>query len=154
MRSGIFRVGAPRLEVLYEIVLGGSRGIVWLMPIVLIFPAVLIVTRKRLPDVAILSAALPLPSSSSMPVTSIGMAAGRLDVANLVAATTDMFTPNEDVAGAALFTWLMPMFLSGAYRSVVFQPLPGVRFAALGLYVAVVGALAAATFLSLRSTAA
>ena len=192
MRTGIFGVGAPRLDVLYEIILGGSRGIVWLMPIVLIFPAALIVTWKRLPDIAILSAAIvasfflinagyvywdggwstgPRHVVPAVPfiVLPIALAYAYLPrwvralvvglavlggLANLVAVTTDMFTHNEGVAGIVLFTWLMPMFLSGVHPGVVFQPLIATRFAALGLYVAVVGALAVATFLSLRSTGA
>lgn len=37
-KEGFFRIGLPSSEVLYEILIGGRRGLLWLTPLLLLFP--------------------------------------------------------------------------------------------------------------------
>lgn len=190
MKTGIFGVSAPSLEVLYEIVFGGRRGILWFVPILLLFPFAVLVIGVRQPDIALLSAAivvafflinagyfywdggwstgprhvvpalgfliLPIAlAAGSLPrwaIAAVAALAGVGILTNLIAASTDMFTP-DDAQGVTLFTVLLPDFLAGDNSKVVFASLIGIPLLATVFYAAIVGVLAAATYASITSAA-
>lgn len=60
MQTGMFGVSTPSLAVLFEITFGGLRGIVWFMPIILLYPWALVVLARQKFDLTALSAAVVL----------------------------------------------------------------------------------------------
>ena len=188
MSVGLFGIGMPRPDVLYEIVFGGLRGIIWFVPVLIVLPLAMVIVGKRQPDVAIVSVAivaafflinagyfywdggwstgprhvvpalgfLVLPialAAGSMPRWALAALAALACVgilANLIAASTDMFT-RDDAHGVILFSVLFPDFLAGDNSKVVFAPLIGIPVLATAVYAAIVGVLGAATFASLTS---
>ena len=190
MKTGIFGIAWPRLDVLSEIVVGGRRGILWLCPVLIFLPWAAVVAPREQRGIVVLSLAivatfllinasyaywdggrstgprhivpalgfalLPIalayprfPKVARLAVVALSVAGV---IANLVAATTDMYMPTR-FTGITLFTYLVPEFWRGTHSKLAVSGLISPPMLSVAVYIAIVGFLGGLTVIASRTAA-